>query len=194
MGGFDWIIAAIFLVSILVGVFRGFIKEALSLTSWIVSIWLAFTFCAQAGEFISQSIYHIPTPKFREWAGFALIFIGSLFLFAVISYAITKIFVKGPIKGVDRVLGVGFGAVRAAAIIVALLVVARGFGLNTSDWWSNSQHIAKFEPMMGYVEGLFPEKWQSQSDAQKDVNKVILDTAIDTVIDAEETEPVESPE
>jgi len=193
MGGFDWIIAAIFLVSILVGVFRGFVKEALSLTSWIVSIWLAFTFCAEAGEFINQYI-HIPTPKFREWAGFALVFIASLFLFAVISFAITKLFVRGPIKGVDRVLGVGFGAVRAAAIIVALLVVARGFGMETSDWWKNSQYLAKFEPFMNYVEGLFPEKWQSQSESQKEINKAILDTAIESASDVETPAEIENTE
>jgi len=179
MGGFDWVIAAIFLVSVLVGVFRGFIKEALSLTSWVVSVWLAFTFCAEAGEFISQTIYHIPTPKFREWAGFALVFIGSLFLFAVASFAITKLFVRGPIKGVDRVLGIGFGAIRAAAIVVALLVVARGFGMETSDWWKSSQFLPKFQPFMNYVEGLFPETWQSQTDTQKEINKAILEKAVE---------------
>jgi len=176
MGGFDWIIAAVFLVSIVVGIFRGFVKEALSITSWIVSIWLAFTFCAEAGEFIHQYI-RIPTPKFREWAGFALIFVAGLFVFAIISYAITKIFVRGPIKGVDRVLGLGFGAVRAAAIIVALLVVARGFGFDSSDWWQNSKYLSKFEPMMNYVEDLFPEKWQSDSD----LPKAIIDQAIENI-------------
>ncbi|MFT6409099.1 MAG: membrane protein required for colicin V production, partial [Arenicella sp.] len=119
MGGFDWIIAAIFVVSILVGIFRGFIKESLSLISWILAIWLAFNYCGQAGEFIHQYI-NIPAPKFREWAGFALVFIATLFIFSVISYIITKIFVRGPIKGVDRVLGLGFGALRGAAIVVAL--------------------------------------------------------------------------
>lgn len=184
MGGFDWIVAAIFLISILVGIFRGFVKEALSLTSWVVSIWLAFTFCAEAGEFINQYI-HIPTPRFREWAGFALVFIASLFIFALLSYAVTKLFVRGPIKGVDRVLGLGFGAIRAAAIVVALLVVARGFGMETSDWWQNSKHLNKFEPFMDYVEGLFPEKWQSQSDSQKDINKAILDKAIEGAVEPE---------
>ncbi len=186
MGGFDWIIAAIFLVSIIVGLFRGFIKESLSITSWIVSIWLAFTFCAEAGEFLHQYI-RIPTPKFREWAGFALVFIGALFVFAIISYTITKVFVRGPIKGVDRVLGLGFGAVRAAAIIVALLVVARGFGFDSSDWWQNSKYLSKFEPLMNYVEGLFPEKWQSDSG----LPKAIIDQAVENIPSPNsETEPV----
>ena len=179
MAGFDWIIAAVFLVSILVGIFRGFIKESLSLASWIVSIWLAFTFCAEAGEFLHQYI-RIPNPKFREWAGFALIFIGMLFVFAIITFAVIKIFVRGPIKGVDRVLGVGFGALRAAAIIVAFLIVARGFGLQSSDWWQNSQHVGKFEPFLDPVENLFPESWQSESDAAaRDIGQAAIETVIE---------------
>ncbi len=163
MGGFDWIIAAILLVSILVGIFRGFIKESLSLISWILAIWLAFSFCVPAGEFIHQYI-SIPAPKFREWAGFALVFISTLFAFSVITYVVTKVFVRGPIKGIDRVLGLAFGAVRGAAIVVAILVVARGFGMESSDWWQNSQHISKFEPFTKLVEELFPDSGLTPGD------------------------------
>ena len=75
----------------------------------------------------------------------------------MVTYVITKIFVRGPIKGVDRVLGLGFGALRGAAIVVAVLVVAKGFGMDSSEWWQNSQHISKFEPFIKTVEELFPD-------------------------------------
>ena len=159
MSGFDWIIAAVFLVSILVGIMRGFIKEALSIVSWVVAVWLAISFCVEAGDFIGQYI-EIPNLKFREWAGFALVFIVTLFLFALLSYAIIKLLVHGPIKGTDRVLGIGFGAVRAAAIIVAVLIVTRGFGMENSDWWKNSNHLSKFLPVADYVENLLPKDLQ----------------------------------
>jgi membrane protein required for colicin V production len=180
MAGFDWIIAAILVVSILVGIFRGFIKESLSLISWILAIWLAFNFCSQAGEFIHQYI-NIPAPKFREWAGFALVFVATLFIFSVISYVISKIFVRGPIKGVDRVLGLGFGALRGAAIVVAVLVVARGFGMETSDWWQNSQHISKFEPFMKTVEELFPDIGLTPEDDSGDFKQKAAEQALKTL-------------
>ena len=180
MGGFDWIIAAILVVSILVGIFRGFIKESLSLISWILAIWLAFNYCSEAGEFIHQYI-NIPAPNFRERAGFALVFITTLFIFSVVSYIITKIFVRGPIKGVDRVLGLGFGALRGAAIVVALLVVARGFGLETSDWWQNSQYLAKFEPFMETVETLFPDSGLTTGEEGGDLKQKVTDHALKTL-------------
>jgi membrane protein required for colicin V production len=183
MGGFDWIIAAILLVSILVGVMRGFIKESLSLISWILAVWLATTFSVEAGEFINQFI-HIPNPKFRMTAGFALIFIGTLFAFAVISYVVIKIFVRGPIKGVDRVLGIGFGALRGAAIIVALLIFTRAAGFESSDWWANSVHIAKFEPLMEYAESLMPDDWRTELESEQSLQE----RAVDKVIKAQQGE------
>lgn len=187
MGGFDWIIAAVLVVSILVGIFRGFIKESLSLISWILAIWLAFNFCTQAGEFIHQYI-NIPSPKFREWAGFAAVFISTLFIFSVIAYVVAKIFVRGPIKGVDRVLGLAFGGLRGVAIVVALLVVARGFGLESSDWWQNSQHVGKFEPFIKTVDDLFPNSGLTPQD---DISTNPTEQALKVLEDAKKvlTEP-----
>jgi len=192
MSGFDWIIAAIFLVSILVGVMRGFVKESLSIISWIMAIWLAFTFCAPAGDFLSQFI-DIPNQKFRTWAGFALVFIATLFVFAIISFVVTKVFVRGPIKGTDRILGVGFGAVRAAAIVVAVLIVARGLGLESSDWWQNSKQLPRFVPLVNYVEALFPEDWRSQeADEMSLEQKVIQQTLKSLPADGDQTSSPET--
>ncbi len=174
MGGFDWVIGAIILVSILVGVMRGFIKESMSLISWILAVWLGVTFCVEAGEFISQYV-NIPNPKFRMSAGFALVFIGTLFAGAIISYTITKVFVRGPIRGIDRVLGIGFGAVRGAAIVVALLVVARAAGQESAGWWQSSGLVAKFRPFVTYAEELLPESWQTEINEEKSPQDRVVD-------------------
>jgi len=163
MSGFDWIIAVIFLLSIVVGVLRGFIREALSIISWIMAIWLAITFCEPAGDFIAQYI-SIPANAFRVSAGFALVFIGTLFLFSIISFIISKLVVKGAIKGTDRVLGIGFGALRAAAIVIAVLLVARGMGMESSGWWQNSNYLKQFIPAADYVEKLLPSQLHSKQE------------------------------
>lgn len=180
MSGFDWIIAAVFLVSILVGLMRGFVKESLSIISWIMSVWLAFTFCTEAGEFLSQYI-DIPNQKFRTWAGFAFIFISSLFVFAIISFVITKFFVRGPVKGTDRILGIGFGAFRGAAIVVAVLIVARGFGLETSDWWQKSKQLPRFVPLVDYVEALFPEDWRSDDSEEISLEQKVIQQTLNNL-------------
>jgi len=165
MGGFDLIIAAIFLISIIVGVMRGFIREALSIVSWIMAIWLGITFCDPAGDFIAQ-YFSIPADQFRTAAGFALVFISTLFAFSLLSYLISKLLVKGAVKGTDRVLGIGFGLARGGAIVVALFLVARGMGMENSDWWQNSKYLGYFEPAANYVETMLPDGLQSADSAE----------------------------
>ncbi len=188
MAGFDWVIAAIIVISMIVAVFRGFIKEALSLVSWILAIWLGITFCVEMGEFIHQYI-RIPTPKFREWAGFAAVFIGTLFIFAFISYLLYKFIVRGPIKGIDRVLGIGFGVVRGIAISVALLMVARALGLENSQWWQSSKHIPKLVPVMDFVEDLLPNSLQrdelgEDASVQGNVQQQLQQKALEQLIES----------
>lgn len=193
MTGIDWIFAAVFVVSVLVGIFRGFVKEVLSILSWIVAIWLAINFSAPAGEWIAQYI-NIPHQKFREWAGFAAIFIVTLFIFALITYVITKLVVRGPIKGLDRVLGMGTGAVRALAIMVVLLIVARGFNMQTQNWWLQSQFIPHLLPVVDFTERMLPEEWQGDAikDGATELPKQVIQGQINKSIN-EPTTIVEEP-
>jgi membrane protein required for colicin V production len=138
---------------------------------------LAFGFYIQTGEFIHQ-YFNIPSIIFRGWAGFALIFISTLFIFSVITYVITKIFVRGPIKGIDRVLGLGFGALRGVAIVVAMLVVARGFGMDSSDTWQNSNHIDKFRPFIEVIDELFRDSGLIPSDDEPDFQQKLNEKAV----------------
>lgn len=180
MGGFDWVILAILLVSVLVGVMRGFIKEALSLASWVIALWLSITFCREAGDYIASFI-DIPVDVFRISAGFALIFIVTLFAFAIVTFVITKLFVRGPIKATDRVLGVGFGAIRAGAIVVAVVLVVRGIGLDKSDWWENSQYLPYFVPAADYIEPLLPKQLQANAEGDANLEQQVIKQALKNI-------------
>lgn len=180
MSGVDLIIGAVFAVSILVGVMRGFIKEALSIISWIMAIWLGMTFCQQAGELLGQYV-NIPAESFRTWAGFAAVFVGTLFVFSIINYVITKLLVRGPMKGTDRVLGIGFGFVRAIAIIVALIIVGRGMGMSSAEWWHNSKGLQQLAPAADYVEKQLPARLQSTVEPQAGEDNASSPQSIDEI-------------
>jgi len=180
MSGFDWVIAAIFLISIVVGIMRGFIKEVLSLTSWILAFWLGNRYCQEAGEFLSEFI-NIPAETFRVAAGFTVVFVGTLFLFAIISYVIAKVFVHGAIKGTDRVLGIVSGAVRAGAIVIAIMLVTRGIGLANSQWWAQSQLLPHFLPIANYIELLLPKKLQSSNGEEESLETKVIKQALENI-------------
>jgi len=163
MSGFDWIIVAIFVLSIIVGVMRGFIREALSLTSWILAFWLALTFCGQAGDYIGQFI-SIPAEAFRVSVGFAAVFIITLFVFSIVSFIISKLLVNKAVKGTDRFLGLLFGGVRALGIVVIVMIFARGLGMDNSNWWKNSNFLGHFVPAADYFEQMLPDSFRSTEE------------------------------
>ncbi|MEO0369224.1 MAG: CvpA family protein, partial [Pseudomonadota bacterium] len=194
MSGFDWVIALIFVVSVIVGIWRGFIKEALSLSSWILAFWFGNAFCREAGDFLAQYV-NIPTETFRIWAGFTLVFLLTLFIFAILTFIVTKLFLHGPVKSLDRILGIGFGGLRAVAIVVLILWGVRGFGMNESAWWANSQYIPHFIPVVDYVESLMPESFQrDEAKEEESLQSQVLKGVIEQNLPPEITEPAPSTE
>ena len=64
-------IVIILLISVAIAVFRGFVKEATSLASWVVAIWLAITFSNQAALFLPVRIgtkFEASLPKVLSFA------------------------------------------------------------------------------------------------------------------------------
>jgi len=161
MTAFDLVLLAILIISTVVGVMRGFVKEALSIISWILAFWLGYTYCVEAGEWLAQ-FASLGEGRLRNSAGFGLIFITTLFVFAIISYAITKLIVRGPIKGVDRVLGVATGFVRGVAVAAVLLVLMQALGMNSSDFWKKSKFVPHFMPAVELAQKVLPKLWQSE--------------------------------
>lgn len=178
MSGFDIVIAGIFVISMVVGIMRGLIKEALSIISWIGAIWLAITFKVTAGDWFAQFV-NIPNATFRSWLGFALVFVVTLFTFAVVNYLITKLLVRGPIKATDRLLGVLFGGVRAGLIVVALIIVVRGLGMSDADWWNESTLNMYFVPAADIIEPLVFEQLPDSVNDESSIQRRALDKAVE---------------
>jgi membrane protein required for colicin V production len=155
--GFSWIdigIAIILLVSIAIAIFRGFVKEAVSLASWIAAIWLAITFSHQVALFLPASIddatlslsqNEIEVSKLRIGIAFVLIMIGTLIAGALLNYILSHLTQNRALRGIDRMLGGFFGFVRGAAIVVVLILAASYTNFPLSDTWKASQFLPPFE-------------------------------------------------
>lgn len=117
----DAVFLIVVLVSILLGVIKGFVRELFSLAFLILSVILAFLFYHDVGSWLLGSL------KDREVANFVafiLIFIVFLIVGSVITYLVKKLVVIGPLKSVDRILGGTFGLVRG--ILISAVII---FGL-----------------------------------------------------------------
>ena len=158
MSGFtevDYVILGVVVISALVSLTRGFVREAISLGGWIVAVWLSFTFFEGMADYFHP---HVSVPSVRLALSFIALFIGTLLLTGIASYAAGAIVTGSGMTGTDRVLGMVFGAARGV-VIVALLIMSAGLTPIPSDpWWRASVLIPHFQRLAEEVRGALPEE------------------------------------
>lgn len=176
----SWIdigIAVILIISIAVAIFRGFVKEAVSLTSWIIAIWLAITFYDEVALFLPQSIdeatiniapQELEAGNLRKAIAFVLIIIGTLIAGALLNYILSQVTQTRALRGIDRLLGAFFGFIRGAAIIVLLILAASYTSFPMTDTWKSSQLLPPFELGARKVIEVLPPEYSKYFSFDKD--------------------------
>lgn len=150
----DYAIIAILTISVFVSLLRGFIREALSLAVWIAAFWAAFTFSDPVAAGLSD---WVELPSARLTIAFALIFLVVLAIGGLINHLVGKLVDKTGLSGTDRMVGMVFGAVRGAALVVALVLLAGLTPLPRDGWWQESRLLPHFERMALWAAQYLPE-------------------------------------
>jgi membrane protein required for colicin V production len=111
-------------ISCLLGLFRGLVKEALSLVFWVGAIVLATVLSSQVGQWLSSAI---TSPGLQRVVGFILIFVIVVFIGGLISNAISRLLSQAGLGTADRVLGALFGVVRGGVIVMVIVMMVGRF-------------------------------------------------------------------
>lgn len=152
----DYCIAAVFFVSILVGIWRGATREVLSLGTWVVAFVVAWLGGHRAAEFLRP---WIADEVLREAAGCGLVFILTLFAGAVLSHFIVIAVRDSRFSPADRTMGGGLGVLRAVIAVSLFVVVAGRMGAHQDPWWQQSMLITRFQPLAHGFETVIPQSW-----------------------------------
>ncbi|ANB19176.1 Colicin V production protein [Dokdonella koreensis DS-123] len=149
----DYTILAVLALSVLVGLWRGFVAEVFALACWALAFWLAWMFGPALAERFSDSI---SVPSARVLLGYALCFVAVLIAGAIVGFVLRKLVSGSGLSGTDRLLGMVFGLVRGVALVV-LVVLLLGFTPFTRDpWWSASQLLPTFRSAAAWVTDRLP--------------------------------------
>jgi len=136
MTSFDYVLLGLLLVSALVGVLRGLIREALSLVIWVAAFWYAARFGGQAARLFSHTLHD---PLWQLWAGRLSLFVGVLFAGSVVAWLVGYFVRRSVITGTDRMLGMLFGLARGVALAGVLVLALELGGFTTEPWWRESK-------------------------------------------------------
>jgi len=119
MNGLDVGVIAIVLVSLLIGLWRGFLYEALSLLGWPIAFLLS--------RFLSGSIaplLPIAQEAVRITVAYALVFVVALIVWFMLTRLVSGMMKSKAVVWTDRVMGGLFGILRGGLVVLVLVWLA----------------------------------------------------------------------
>ena len=150
----DILIAVIVVISVGLGFFRGFVKEAMSIASLLISVWAALNFGPQAGT-LSES--WLSSPDLQLWFGRILVFVVVLMTGGLLSWAVAKLVRLSVLSGTDRILGMIFGMGRGAVLVAVLAMGGEYANMDENDWWQDSILMPYVEFVMDWLLVMAPK-------------------------------------
>ncbi len=154
MNGADLAILVICGLSMLVSLFRGFIREVFSLLVWIAAVYAGL----MAANPLSERMQPwIELPSVRLIVGFVGVFVLVLVVGGLINYLLGKLVAGTGLSGTDRLVGALFGALRGVAIVLVAVIIARMTPFPEDPWWQESRLLPQFERLAVTAIQHFPE-------------------------------------
>jgi len=117
----DYAVVGVFAASLVVGAWRGLVREVLSILGWVIAFLAANLLAGPLGPVMPQAI---PSPELRIAAAYVTVFVGSLIVTMLVGLLLSKIVKAVGLGGVDRMLGAFFGAARGLLIVLATALLA----------------------------------------------------------------------
>ena len=150
MTGADHLFAIILLASGVLGFIRGFIREAISLLSWLIALWVAWHYADIVNPWLGGALAE---PGIREWAGRAIVFLLVLLLGAVAG-SIAAYFAHraAGLAVADRVIGTTFGLLRGIVIVGLIVIGGRAVHLDGESWWQNTRSMPVAQAVANWLE------------------------------------------
>jgi membrane protein required for colicin V production len=150
----DYVMIAVVLLSTIVSLFRGLVKEMFSLATWIVGFWIAIKFSGRLAAVLGK---FIANPTIRYMVIFVTIFILVVILSTLVNKLFSLFIDKIGLDGVDHLLGMIFGFLRGLFLIGVILLLINFTSFVEDNWWKESVLIPHFKVMLKWLEKMAPE-------------------------------------
>lgn len=155
MSEVDILILAVMVISALFSCLRGFMREAMSVGTWLAALLITLTFTSRFATLLP--IESVQSPQARATVSAVILFIGTLVVGNLINWIFGKILAHSHLSLSDRAAGAIFGVVRGA-IIVTLMVLAANLlpELKQEAWWGESSMLPVFQNTAAFIHEQLP--------------------------------------
>lgn len=169
MSAADVIILTVCGVSMLVSLFRGFVREAFSLLVWFLAVYAGLL---AAEPFSGQLTPWVEAPSVRVIIAFVGVFVAVLVVGGLVNYLLGKLVASTGLSGTDRMVGALFGALRGVAIVLVVVIIARFTPFPEDPWWQKSRLLPEFERLALFAVQFFPETVQDHIPPDSGVEEI----------------------
>jgi len=140
----DYLVIAVIVISSIVGLLRGFLREAIAVVSWLAAVLIAWHWSGQLEPHLGGLL---AAPQVRPWAARAILLFLVLFIGPGIGATV-----------VYRFLGFLFGLLRGLVVLGVLVLFCQNLRLDGERWWRNSMLIPYGEDIAGALRPLLAEE------------------------------------
>jgi membrane protein required for colicin V production len=153
--GADVLIALIVLGSTLLGLLRGFVREAVSLAFWILAIWAAWKF----GSIVEPHLGGLlADPKVAPWIGRLVVLVLVLLIGWATGMMLAYFARSAGLGPLDRAIGLLFGIARGMVLMGLMVIGGELLHLNQEDWWSRSKLVPYGEAVGDWLRAMVGER------------------------------------
>lgn len=155
----DWTLLAVLLVSVLVGLMRGFVFECLSLAGWLVAWFSAQWLAPQLAPHLAAILPVGAAGSVASGgAAFTLAFVGVLLVWALLAKLVRMLIQATPLSVPDRLLGAGFGLLRGGVLLLAMATLISYTPAAQSASWQGAQSAVMLSRALHALKPLLPEE------------------------------------
>lgn len=148
MNWIDATILAIVILSVVIGIFRGFVKEVLSLINWGGAIFATIYFHEKAQNYLKA---YIDSETVLSMASFAAVFLIFIIAGSLVTHFIGYLVKKSGLGGTDRMLGLVFGFARGVLVSAVLLAAVSFTPVKSQKTWQDSLILPIFNPVVAWL-------------------------------------------
>jgi len=130
------------------------VREVVSILGWVIAFLAANLLAGPLGPAMPQAI---PGAELRVAAAYVAVFVLSLIVTSLAGLLLSKVVQAVGLGSVDRLLGAGFGALRAVLIVLAAALLAGLTGAPRQAWWRDSASGPLLAQAAGALKPLLPQ-------------------------------------